>query len=175
MAFMLPQGIPTPAVNRMFANGSASQAMFRKYGMAMRFKVTIDDLPLGHWASCEGLKVDFTTESVKNGGHYDYEPALPASLKYSAITLKRAMIQSDSDQVMQWLRTVAAQWTDYDGTSDPYQGGTAQITLLDVYGGTVQGWNLRGVRPSSWSGPALTAEQSKVAVETLVIEHQGFL
>lgn len=152
--------------------------MFRKYGMAMRFNVTIDGLALGHWASCEGLKVEFTTESVKDGGHYDYEPALPAALKYSAITLRRAMIKSDSDQVMKWLETAAAQWTNYDGTTDPYRDrddGTAQITLLDVYGGTVQNWKLRGVRPSSWSGPSLTAEQSKVAVETLVIEHQGFL
>lgn len=175
MAFMVPQGLPMPSWGRTGASASAGQAMFRKYGMAMRFNVTIDGLALGHWASCEGLKVEFTTESVKDGGHYDYEPALPAALKYSAITLRRAMIQGDSDQVMRWLRTAAAQWTNYDGTTDPYRGGTAQITLLDVYGGTVQNWKLRGVRPSSWSGPALTAEQSKVAVETLVIEHQGFL
>lgn len=173
MTFMRPGGLPPlPAAG---VNGSAGQSQFRKYGMAMRFDVWVDGLGLGQWASCEGLKVEFTTEPVKNGGHYDYEAVLPAAVKYSPVTLRRAMIKSDSDKVLAWLREVARKWTDYDGTGDTYQGGTARITLLDVYGGTVEAWNLHGVRPSSWSGPVLNAKQSEVAIETLVIEHQGFL
>jgi phage tail-like protein len=170
---MLPGGLTslTPAG----ANGSAGQNQFRKYGMAMRFEVWVDGLGLGQWTSCEGLKVEFTTEPVKNGGHYDHEAALPVDVKYSPITLKRAMIKGDSDKVLSWLREVAGQWVNYDGTGDTYQGGNAQITLLDVYGGTVAAWTLRGARPSSWSAPALNSKQSEVALETLVIVHQGFL
>lgn len=173
MIYMPPGGLPAMAPPG--ANGSAGQSQFTKYGMTMRFKVSVDGLSLGHWASCEGLKVEFATEPIKNGGHYDYEAALPLTVKYSPVTLKRAMMKSDSDKVLAWLRKIAAQWTNYDGTGGTYQGGTAQITLLDIYSGTVQTWVLRGVRPSSWSGPALNAKQAEVAVETLVIEHQGFL
>ncbi|HLI38338.1 MAG TPA: phage tail protein [Streptosporangiaceae bacterium] len=164
LAKALPKGLPV-----------TGQLKFQHYGMAMRFSVTIDGLDLGHWSFCDGLKVEFKTDRVTDGGHYDHQAILPVTVAYGSITLKRAMIQPDSDKVKEWLSKVARQWVGDDALANPYKAGTATIKLLDVCGRKVQEWVLREVYPVSWSGPTLSAEQSKVAIETLVIEHEGFL
>lgn len=172
MTSMIPAGVPMP---QMSLPGTSGSSTFQKYGLAMRFKVEVGGMTLGHWASCEGLKVEFKTENVADGGSYGYQAVLPVAISYGPVTLKRAMLQADSDKVMTWLRAARDQWVNYDGTGQAYPSYTATITLLDVYGAQVQSWTLRDVYPVSWSGPALSAEQSKIAVETLVIEHEGFL
>lgn len=163
-AKMLPKGLPV-----------TGQLKFQKYGVAMRFAVTITGIDLGNWSSCEGLKVTFNTEQVTNGGHYDHKLLLPKDISYDHITLRRAMIKKDSDKVRKWLSNVADKWMDYDPGDESYQGETGSVTLLDITGQIVQTWGLSGVHPVSWSGPSLNAKQSDIAMETLVLEHEGFL
>jgi phage tail-like protein len=143
------------------------------YGLAMRFSVKVADLgDLGKWSSCEGLKVDLKVKRVVEGGNYSYEHILPDKISYSDITLKRAVEPNDSEKVQAWLRKVASDWMN---SARPYPAQTAVITLQGATGQTVMTWTLRKVYPVSWSGPALTAEKSNVAIETLVLAHQGFL
>lgn len=52
------------------AAGSLSAATSLSYGLAMRFIVTVDDLSLGSWSSCRGLKVDLKVTRVQEGGNY---------------------------------------------------------------------------------------------------------
>jgi phage tail-like protein len=52
------------------------------------------------------------------------------------------------------------------------------ISLLDVYQDTAMPaatWQLQSAFPSSWSGPSLNAKSGDVAMETLTLEHDGFL
>lgn len=133
--------------------------------LAMRFKVVIDDIDLGGWASCQGLKVDFNPTPVDEGGTNDYQPWIPGSLKYDKITLTRVCTPDGTPQVSAWLRQ----------QSEEFVPGTGDISLQDKDGNTVVSWTLRGVVPASWQGPSLDASSSKFAIETLVLVHEGFL
>ena len=162
------------------ARGAAADSAFRLFGLSMRFTVVFssgDSIDrLGEWSSCKGLKVDFKTEVVKSGGEYNGELKLPAQVVYSPVVLERAMEQQSSQNLQAWLGRLVDKWMNYDGTGDPpTPSGTVEITLQDVHQNAVASWTLSNAFPVSWSGPVLDAKQNAVALETLTIEHQGFL
>jgi phage tail-like protein len=137
-----------------------------RLGMAMRFEVTIDDMPLGGWARCEGLAVDFEYFAYREGGNNSHLPLLPDVVKYSDVVLVRALNAQDSAQVMSWLATKARK----------FKPGTGVITLFDAHQQPVATWSLRNVCPRKWTGPRLQADfGAGVATETLVLAHEGFL
>ena len=163
------------------AAGGAADFTSRYFGLAMRFAVTFlsgdGAQPLGEWATCKGLKVDFKTETVKNGGEYGYEYKLPVQVSYGPVVLERAMEQGSSQLLQAWLGKLAESWmnsADLASLRRP-PAGTVHIALQDVHQNTVAAWNLRNAFPASWSGPTLDAKGSGLAIETLALEHQGFL
>lgn len=157
-ASMAPSGLP----------GTGSFAP--SYGLAFRFSVVVDDLNLGAWQSCSGLKVEFKSEPRKAGGQYAGHSYLPVETSWSKIVLKRAVAPSDSSLVQEWLQTHGHDWV--GGKQVPGVG--ARITLFNAEAQPVMHWVLRGVRPAAWSGPDLDAGSSKVAIETLELVHEGF-
>lgn len=180
----LPQ-VATPAAGGSLASSLASAARgaskpFRHLGLAMRFKVDVvglgDALNLGHWTSCEGLKVEFKFEAVRSGGDYGSTYLLPQHVSYPPITLKRAVEKPYSDSVQSWLRQVAAQWR--GGGDLSAVARTVSIDLLDVYldpNKPAYTWVLANAVPVAWSGPSMNVRASEIASETLVLEHEGFL
>ncbi|BCB88711.1 phage tail protein [Phytohabitans suffuscus] len=144
-------------------------------GLAMRFKVQIDGLDLGHWATCKGLHVTFKSDLVREGGNYEYAPILPDRIEYATVTLQRAMSPEASDRVQRWLRDFADNWMTGYGRFQDHPGATASISLCDATGQVVASWTLRRVFPRSWRGPDLDGRSSAVAVETLDLVHEGFL
>ena len=143
-------------------------------GLATRFKVVVQDVDLGGWATCRGLLVDFKHEMIREGGYYDSATIIPDRVQYTPITLTRAMNAADSTAVQGWLQRVVREW--YADSSDGgYSDHTAQITLLDAHQQPVMSWNLRNVYPLKWRGPDLDARAGAVAIETLDLAHEGFL
>ena len=59
-------------------------------------------------------------------------------------------------------------------TQDSTRGGIT-ITLYDSFGEPILEWDLKNAVPKSWSINAMDAGASQVAIETLELEHQGFL
>ncbi|GEC09577.1 hypothetical protein SSP24_72320 [Streptomyces spinoverrucosus] len=148
-----------------------------RLGLSMRFGVVLDGIDLGGWSSCKGLGVGFDSEELEVGGNYEYNVILPKRVKYTPITLQRAMTADGSAQVQAWLRRIVADWYSSD-TADDFHGSTAQISLLDARNNAqapVATWSLRNVYPKGWKGPDLDATSSHVAIETLELVHQGFL
>ena len=47
------------------------------------------------------------------------------------------------------------------------------ITLLDTAHNPVLRWQFSQGWPSKWEGPILSGKSNEVAIETLVIEHEG--
>lgn len=153
----------------------------RTFGLAMRFAVTFTSgdaggvQRLGEWSSCKGLKVEFKTEAVKQGGVYDHEVKLPTQVTYGPVVLERAMELQSSRDLQAWLGRLAASWMNYDESKHPYHLGTVDIVLQDAHQKKVASWTLQNAYPVSWSGPALDAKGNAIAIETLTLEHQGFL
>src|SRR6516165_8711264 len=137
-------------------------------GLTCRFKVTVDHNDLGGWDSCKGLQINFNLIEVREGGTNDHSYWLPDKIKYDKITLTRAMTKATSKVIQDWLKSYI------DHAQKSKEGATATITLLDARNQEVQSWTLLGVFPLQWQGPSLTAQDSKIAVETLVLVHEGF-
>jgi phage tail-like protein len=178
--------IPSVQFNASTAFSAASAAgaaggdpTVRSFGLSMRFAVTFssgDGIDrLGEWASCKGLKVDFKTEPVKLGGEYDYEVKLPVQVSYGPVVLERALEKGPSQNLQAWLGRLVANWMNQSDSGDDPPMGTLDIVLQDVHQNEVASWSLRNAYPVSWSGPALDAKGSSIAIETLTLEHQGFL
>jgi phage tail-like protein len=157
------------------ASASPSMSTVPPYGLAMRFRVTVDGLDLGSWSACSSLTVNLKSTMVTSGGDYSNQRILPEKVEYPNIKLQRAVHPTESKTVKRWLKARVKDWMNWNGSGDIYAGGTAKITLLGAQGTEVMSWNLTGVYPVSWSGPSLDATQNKVAIETLELAHQGFL
>ena len=134
-------------------------------GLAARFQVTIDGQDLGSWSTCKGLEVDFQHETYTELGNNQFIHYLPQAAKYTHITLERACTAEESTALQRWLSKVVMQ---------PSRG-TASITLHDAHQGDVITWTLTDVFPAKWTGPQLDASANKMAMETLVLAHAGFL
>lgn len=150
-------------------------AVTAKLGMAMRFRVHVDGINLGSWATCAGLSVEFKNKKYGEGGNYEHSVILPDRIAYKTVTLRRAMSLQESTLVQRWLSQAVRSWYTVASPRDVAQR-TAHIELYDNTGsGLVAQWTLRNVYPSRWSGPDLDASGSAVAIETLELEHEGFL
>ncbi|KAA2258794.1 phage tail protein [Solihabitans fulvus] len=143
-------------------------------GMSMRFRVVVDEIDLGGWASCAGLAVEFHNQKIKQGANYEFQTIVPDCVDYPPITLQRAMNTDDSGRVQRWLSQVVSTWFS-DSSDGGYSDRTAQITLLDSQNKPVTTWRLRNVYPQKWEGPDLDASTGRIALEKLQLVHEGFL
>jgi len=141
-------------------------------GLTTRFQVSIDGVNLGGWARCSGLGVNFHPTFQPEGGNYQYQTVMPGRIEYTKVSLARAMSAQDSAVVQGWLRNRAQNWAPAANSGN---GSTAEIKLLDAHKNPVASWSLRNVFPESWTGPDLDAMTFGVAVEKLVLVHEGFL
>lgn len=170
------------------ARGAITSALgsYPSFGMAMRFKVAVDTLlnvdetpgtgtTLGLWQSCRGLQVEMTYKAVESGGIYDQIYQLPERIKWSPVTLERPVQQNSSLVVWTWLNECMANWRTIPSYAAQFNYETdVSITLLDYQDNELLVWTLQNARPLKWEGPTLSAEDKKVAVEKLTLEHQGF-
>jgi phage tail-like protein len=175
----IPQSGGMPQSGVVSQLGAAVQALpLRRLGLAMRFQVMVagaHGMSLGHWTSCEGLKVEFKYDQVREGGDYASTYVMPKTVEYTNVTLKRAVEYPYSLIVQHWLGEVAAAWQTGDVS---LIGSPVIITLLDAFQiPTIPAaeWILADAFPVSWTGPSMGAKSSDVATETLVLEHNGFL
>ncbi|HEV8566432.1 MAG TPA: phage tail protein [Actinoplanes sp.] len=146
-----------------------------RLGMSMRFRVSVDGINLGSWATCAGLSVEFKNKRIAEGGNYEYSVILPDRVEYKTVTLRRAMSAQESAIVQRWLTGVVSGWYNAASPRD-FGPRTAEIELFDASGKTVVAtWTLRNVFPARWSGPDLDATGNKIAIEALELVHEGFL
>jgi phage tail-like protein len=172
-----PGAMPQSGIGSQLA--AAVQALpLRRLGLAMRFQVVVagaHGMSLGHWTSCEGLKVDFTFDKVREGGDCASNYVLPKTVDYPNVTLKRAVEFPYSNVVQNWLSTIAAAWQVGDVSAI---GSPIIITLLDAFQiptTPAAEWILEDAFPVSWTGPSMGAKTSDLASESLVLQHSGFL
>lgn len=164
-------------------------------GLQNRFLVTVDGINLGGWGKCSGLSVSFNPVKLLEGGNYNNENILPGQVKYTEITLERAMVPGESAIVQRWLSSKVNGWVNAPGSAHGAvaqalnavgslvgagglggaAGGTGSITLCQPDGRPLISWSLRNVYPFSWSGPDLDAMTMGIAREKLVLCHEGFL
>ena len=122
------------------------------------FLVEMDGITQAGFQEVSGL--DSSTDSVdyREGNDPNHVRKLPGLNKFSPITLKRGI--TDSDELWKWRSTVV------NGKIARKNGS---IILLDDRGQEKLRWNFFNAWPSKWTGPSLNATSTAVAVETLEI------
>lgn len=115
------------------------------------------------FSECSGIEASFEVMELKEGGVNSHVWKLPVRASHSNITLKHGAIYS-YDDLWDWhYGWVQGRGTRKDGL----------IVLNDNGGQPAKMWKFRRGMPVKWSGPALNASQSNVAIEALEIAHEG--
>ena len=113
-----------------------------------------------------GLDMNIDIISVRDGSFkLDSEQKAPGLLKYSDVTLKRAIVKGDND-FFNWMKTKSF---------GNVERRDIIIKLLDEQFNPLIIWRLKNSFPSKYIGPVLISHDSQVATETLVITHEGML
>ncbi|MFI8106606.1 phage tail protein [Streptomyces sp. NPDC086023] len=134
--------------------------------LANRFSVTVDNgsYDLGSWAQVQGLDVQWKMADYRAGDAGNDRWFFPGFTEYTPLKLTRAACQ-DSETVKKWLSS--------NSFGSKANGG--EITLMDPHNKKVISWTMRRIIPVKWSITSFEAGQSKVALETLELQHLGFL
>jgi phage tail-like protein len=130
---------------------------------SFRFGVKIDSIQVARFSECSGLEFEQETFDYKEGGLNTGLHRLPGRFKFTNLTLKKG-IATDGAVLWNWVKSTA------QGT---IQTKGVTVTLFDLSGKPLRVWTYQDAYPVKWSSSALNAEQSAIAIETLVLAHQG--
>jgi len=125
------------------------------------FRVEIDGIQQAGFQEVSGLDSSTPAVDYREGTDAKHVRKLPGLNTFSAISLKRGL--TDSDELWKWRKTVI------DGKTERKNGS---IVLMDEAGAEKLRWNFSNAWPSKWTGPALNATSTAVAVETLELTHE---
>ncbi len=111
-----------------------------------------------------GLDIEIEAVSFREGSSpEDSFRKIPGLRKYTDITLKRGIVQGDND-FFNWINTK--------------QIGTIErrdvvISLLSETHTPIVRWKVRNAFPVHYYGPVLYSNDGGLAIETLVLTHEG--
>jgi phage tail-like protein len=129
---------------------------------AYSFIVEIEGLTVAGFTEVSGLDIETEVEIIREGGANGIEYKLPKGTKYSNITLKRGI--TDSDLIWQWYD---------DAVNGKVKRKDGLIFLCDQDGSPLVTWSFVGAYPIKLNGPSLNAITGTIATETLTLAHHG--
>lgn len=111
-----------------------------------------------------GLDIEIEAVSFRDGGSPDDSfRKMPGLRKYSDITLKREIIKGDNE-FFNWINTKQI---------GNIERRDVTISLLNEQHNPVVVWRVNNAFPVHYFGPVLAAQDSRLAMETLVLTHEG--
>ena len=135
---------------------------------SFRFRVEIQGVSIGRFSECSGLEFEQETFDYREGGLNSKVHRLPGRFKYTNLTLKKG-IATDGRPLWDWMEGTVKSAGEGRLTTH-----NVTVTLYDVSGRRpLRTWEFANAYPVKWSATALSADQNAIAVETLVLAHQG--
>lgn len=130
---------------------------------AYNFKLLVNNITEGHFTEVTGLGVKVERISYREGGNNSVVRAIPGRVTYAAVTLRFGL--TVSTDLWDWLMSAV---------EGRVQRRNVSIVMLDPAGSTeVLRWNLINAWPQEWYGSPLDALSQELAIETLVLAHEG--
>ena len=127
------------------------------------FLVELDGIAQASFIECSGLGA--TTEVIENRQGGDNTTVLkhPGKTTYGDITLKWGL--TDSNELWVWRQMII------DGQVLRKSGSVVVYDLTNKV--PVARWNFVNAWPTKWDGPSFNAKGNEIAIETLVLAHEG--
>jgi len=128
-----------------------------------------DALSQAVFSEVSGLEVEIDVTRVEEGGVNDRHRNLLGRAKVSDITLKNGIMTDNA--LWEWFREIL---------QGRYVRRNVTITMVSqMYRNTntrkIHSWHFRDALPVKWSGPQLKADQTALAIQTLVLTHDGLI
>lgn len=150
-----------PVLNHNFVisllDSSSVSGLFGSIGLSAIF-----DAALGGFSECGGLEMSLQVEEFREGGNNGRVLKFPTRVTWSNITLKKGV--TSSTELWDWH---------YSFTEGKGKRRDGVIVLLDDRQVPHNVWYFRRGLPVKYTGPALNATQSSVAIESVEIAHEG--
>lgn len=128
------------------------------------FAVTIDGVDLGSWTELSGISMTIAADARHDSAVTFMQNHLPGHIAYKPLQLKR-MANNYTARTMAWFST-------YHVAPYPL---TAEIQGKTAAGEVIMSWSLIGVTPAEWSGPSFKMGSTEHGVESLTLNHWGFI
>ena len=129
----------------------------------MNFRVEIEGIAASDFLTVSGIEAAVNVVDYRNGGDKLSSPRkLPGEAGFTNLILRRGLTADLS--LWEWMRQTLEGQVSRRNIS---------IVLLDDAREAVLRFNVVNAWPVKWTGPALNAESSDVAIETLEITHEG--
>ena len=127
------------------------------------FLVEIDGIAQASFIECGGLGATTEVIETREGGDNTTVRKLPGKTTYTDITLKWGV--NASKELWKWREQVI------HGTVARKNGS---IVAYDLANRTeVARWNFVSAWPSKWEGSSFNAKGTDLAIDTLVLSHEG--
>ncbi len=129
---------------------------------AFRFELLIDGIAAGGFSECSGLETGMEPVEYQEGGVNDRVHKFPGPARQSNIVLSRGSVDAE---LSHWYeRTISGEVEPRAGSIRVYDESGSEVVIE---------WRFRDGFPCRWVGPELNALESRVAVETLELCHDG--
>jgi phage tail-like protein len=130
---------------------------------AYNFKLLVNNVTEGHFTEVTGLGVQVERISYREAGNNAVVRAIPGRVTYASVTLRYGL--TASNDLWDWLMSAVEGRVSRRNVS---------VVMLDPAGAVeVLRWNLINAWPQEWYGAPLDAMSRELAIETLVLAHEG--
>lgn len=127
------------------------------------FLIELEGIAQASFTECSGLGSTTEVIETREGGDNTTVRKLPGKTTHSDITLKWGM--TDSQELWNWWKQII------DGNVVRKNGSIVVYDLANSV--EVARWNFVRAWPTKWEGPAFNAKGTDIAIETLVLAHEG--
>ncbi len=130
------------------------------------FNVEIGPLAEATFQEVSGLEVEAQVIEYRHGNSPEFSTIkMPGIKKFSDITLKKGVFKSDN-KFWDWFNQIKM---------NTIERQPVTISLLDEGGSPTMVWKLANAWPTKITGTDLKSDGNEVAVETLVLAHEGLV
>lgn len=130
------------------------------------FNVEIGPLAEATFQEVSGLEVEAQVIEYRHGNSKEFSTIkMPGIKKFSDITLKKGVFKSDN-KFWDWFNQIKM---------NTIERQPVTISLLDESGSPTMVWKLTNAWPTKITGTDLKSDGNEVAVETLVLAHEGLV
>lgn len=158
-----PQG--APAARTIEAMSAVDSDPYGSHYFALEITSDEGTFEVAHFLEFSGIKNSCTAFEIIEGGFTGHVHKRPASSRWENLTLKYAT--STSTFMMRWRNEYLS------GNFDKRKQFSGSVALMSNQGKVLRRFHFTNAWPVSWEGPAMASGGSDLAIESLVLAHDG--